>query len=267
MKVLFLSTLLPALLLSACVRLNFDERLPDGAIISPDAATTDHRADAAPLDAMPAPADLRQDRPVDASKAADVATPHPDSAKPDAAKPKTDAKVSDLSTSDVAKPDMTKPKPDAAKPDAAKPDSAKPDAAKPDAAKPDAAKPDAAKPDAAKPDATATPTEASIVCPVGMASFPGFCIDLDENSNLTWVAASAYCTGQGKRLCHMAEWQTACNASGKGMLNMVGDWEWLIDVYSSTDASIQMRKAGYYDCTSLSYHDSVSGAYRTRCCK
>jgi hypothetical protein len=122
------------------------------------------------------------------------------------------------------------------------------------------------KPDLVAPWDLGGPEGVAPACPINMASFPGFCIDLDQGVAQSWTAAGAACAGQGKRLCSVVEWQTACNSVGKGMLNMIGNWEWLAEIYSATDAGTSARKAGSSACSSLSYHD-IGGSHWTRCCK
>jgi len=95
-----------------------------------------------------------------------------------------------------------------------------------------------------------------------MADIGTFCIDQVQGSPVTWVDAVITCTANGKRLCTDAEWVTACNATGKGLQTMTGNYEWVAELVSATSA----KKRGYTDCTSASNHDVTSGGYEVRCC-
>ena len=138
------------------------------------------------------------------------------------------------------------------------PDTLSPDTLSPDTLSPDTLSPDTLSPDTLSPDTFSPPT-----CPSAMARFGDVCIDKDQGSNLTWVAAVEHCMKQGMRLCSKVEWQTACASSGKGMLNMVGNWEWFSTLASATSGS----KGGCSSCTDQASHSVTVGTYGTRCCK
>lgn len=70
-------------------------------------------------------------------------------------------------------------------------------------------------------------------CPEGMvgvaAERGGFCIEIDRTYKGDFRAAEKACAAAGKRLCQAPEWQTACEQSNAGKIqlkNIAGDWEW-----------------------------------------
>jgi hypothetical protein len=113
------------------------------------------------------------------------------------------------------------------------------------------------------PDTTPWPDTSGPVCPGTMADFGAFCIDKDDSSSLTWVRAAEHCMSKGKRLCSDSEWLTACQSSGKGMIDMTGTYEWIAQLASDTSG----KKRGSSTCASASSHSVTSGVYQTRCCQ
>lgn len=228
-----------ALSAGACMRLGYDdtrrdELTPldaasrDGAA-SPDAGGADASGDSAVADG-PLPADAAAD-----SDPGDDSAPDPDSAPPP-----------DLLAPDLLAPDSTV-------------DSTPP----PDLPLPDLLAPDLLAPDLLAPDSTVDSTvDGGVVCPTGMAKVGSFCIDLAESTAQTWPAAVATCAARGLRLCLDSEWATACTGGYSSITGMVGNWEWVGELYSATDG----RKRGAVSCSSASHHHVSTGSYGVRCC-
>jgi hypothetical protein len=141
-----------------------------------------------------------------------------------------------------------------------------------DAATPDASLPDADAVDAVAVDAdTGTPDalvpDAGPPCPTGMLLITGgaggdFCIDADQSAGDTWTNAGTICGGRGARLCADAEWLEACGMSPVGLADMLGDWEWVVELESASAA----RKRGFSSCSSISSHEIFVDPYPYRCC-
>lgn len=99
-------------------------------------------------------------------------------------------------------------------------------------------------------------------CPAGMLNVDQmYCIDQDEHVTQPWRTAAETCQAEGKQLCHLTQWYTACVALGAQLNDMIDSYEWVADSYSST-ASL---KAGSGSCDYIGSHDRTA-AYDFRCC-
>ncbi|MBN2493373.1 MAG: hypothetical protein JXR96_02180 [Deltaproteobacteria bacterium] len=99
-------------------------------------------------------------------------------------------------------------------------------------------------------------------CPAEMVNVDRmYCIDRDQHAGQPWQSAVQICHSEGKELCRLIQWYTACVTAGAELNDMTDSYEWVQDSYSA-DMSL---KAGYGSCDYISYHDR-SGAYDFRCC-
>ena len=98
-----------------------------------------------------------------------------------------------------------------------------------------------------------TTTEAFIQA--GSVSNRGFCIEKTERTAQRWFDARQTCSGLGKRLPELTEYQYAC-VHGSGLSDLTEDYEWATNfafhnatTFSSTSINqLQVVVAGYPTC-------------------
>ena len=105
-------------------------------------------------------------------------------------------------------------------------------------------------------------TTGSSGCPAYMIEMDGFCIDLFQSGDMTWVDATAYCESRGATLCSPEQWVEACNMAGDTVEGLTEGWEWTSELVTDTSA----LKHGAGDCTTTSPHQIDDGDYGVRCC-
>jgi hypothetical protein len=89
-----------------------------------------------------------------------------------------------------------------------------------------------------------------------------FCIQPAQAADPLTVDATAYCGDLGMRLCHDGEWLQACSTGNAALTGMTDDWEWVVELYSETEA----YKRGGGACDATSWHTIDTDAYAFRCC-
>lgn len=103
----------------------------------------------------------------------------------------------------------------------------------------------------------------AISCPADMVKVNNsFCVDIDEHAGLTqWRDDVLQCLAEGKHMCWLAEWYSACVTVGSQLTNMTNSYEWVQDSYSESSS----LKVGYGSCDYISSH-ARDGGYAYRCC-
>lgn len=98
-------------------------------------------------------------------------------------------------------------------------------------------------------------------CPPFMQAGDGFCIDIYQQSSMTWTDASAFCQSRGGDLCTPEQWLAACTDPDSLLDRATDDWEWTNDVTDDVGG-----KSGAGSCDARSGHEIFVDPYGVRCC-
>lgn len=122
------------------------------------------------------------------------------------------------------------------------------------------------------------PMTAPVKCPPGMVGVAseggGFCIEVDRTFSGDFRKAELACAVNGKRLCMLSEWQTACEQAGTGKVplkTMKGEWEWTAGfdiLLDDTQQDTRYFLLGRSDCETTRGTMRINAErFPGRCCK